>query len=217
MKFIFNALLVLFFSLAQDATAAPITGRVIGITDGDTLTVLTPAKRQVRVRLADIDAPERGQPYASKSKRELSRLCYRKQAKVVVRTRDRYGRIVGRTYCAGIDASAEMVRRGAAWVYRRYNRDPRLYAIERQARQARRGLWRLPEAARVPPWRWRHGNWRRPATRRQAPAAAFTCGRKYYCRQMSSCAEARFYYRQCGLFRLDGDRDGVPCERLCRR
>ncbi len=68
---------------------------------------------------------------------------------------DRYGRAVGRVRVGAVDVNAEMVRRGAAWVYQRYTRDPALLRTEAEARTARRGLWALPEAQRVPPWEWR--------------------------------------------------------------
>ena len=74
---------------------------------------------------------------------------------MVVAAIDRYGRTVGRIYAGPIDISAEMVRQGAAWVYRKYNHDPSLLRLEREAQQARRGLWALPEAERTPPWEWR--------------------------------------------------------------
>jgi endonuclease YncB( thermonuclease family) len=73
---------------------------------------------------------------------------------VVVEDTDRYGRTVGRVYVGTLD-SAEMVRQGAAWVFRHYNRDPTLPLLEQTAREARRGLWALPEVERMPPWEWR--------------------------------------------------------------
>ena len=68
---------------------------------------------------------------------------------------DRYGRIVGRVFAGAQDANAELVRRGAAWVYRRYSRDPALLGLEEAARAEGQGLWALPEPERVPPWEWR--------------------------------------------------------------
>lgn len=135
--------------------ATELTGRVVGISDGDTLTLLTPDRRQTKVRLAEIDTPERRQPYGSRAREALADLAFRRQVRVVVAETDRYGRSVGKVYAGGREVNAEMVRRGAAWVYERYNRDPRLPALQAEARAARRGLWALPEAERLPPWEWR--------------------------------------------------------------
>ena len=139
----------------QPTSAESITGHVVGVADGDTLTVLTAEKRQVRVRLAGIDAPERRQPYGTRARQALSALALGRAARVEVEDIDRYGRAVGRVRVGGRDVNAEMVRRGAAWVYTRYNRDPSLVPLEAEARAVRRGLWALPEAERVPPWEWR--------------------------------------------------------------
>jgi len=148
------ALLVLAL-LVHVATAAEITGRVVGIADGDTLTLLDADHRQTKVRLAEIDAPESHQPYGTRAKQVLSELVFGRDVRVVVVDIDRYGRTVGRIYAGALDVSAEMVRQGAAWVFTRYSRDPSLPALDQAARTARRGLWALPEAERVPPWEWR--------------------------------------------------------------
>ncbi|WP_424139975.1 thermonuclease family protein [Roseomonas chloroacetimidivorans] len=209
------------------AWAAELTGRVVGLADGDTLTLLTPERSQVRIRLGEIDTPESRQPYGSRARQALSELAFGKEVRVVVQDTDRYGRTVGRVYAGPVDVNAEMVRQGAAWVYRQYSRDASLLRIEAEAKAARRGLWALPEAERTPPWEWRaveRGHTLQQP--QQAPAAparssplasgGSSCGAKRYCREMTSCAEARFYLSQCGLSRLDGDHDGVPCESLCR-
>ena len=139
--------------LALNASAAELTGRVVSIADGDTLTVLVDRK-QVKVRLADIDAPERKQPYGTRSRQSLAELCHREQATVISRDKDRYGRVVGYVSCAGIDANAEQVRRGLAIVYERYaNPGSPLYALQDAAKAERRGLW--TDAKSVPPWEWR--------------------------------------------------------------
>jgi endonuclease YncB( thermonuclease family) len=153
---LFCALLVLQLAFAGSvAIAAEVRGRVVGITDGDTLTLLTDRREQVRVRLAEIDTPESGQPYGARSRQSLSDLVFRKSVRVAVIDTDRYGRTVGRVYVGAQDVNAEMVRRGAAWVYQRYSTDQALLRIEQVARSERRGLWALPEAQRVPPWEWR--------------------------------------------------------------
>lgn len=146
------------------AVASALSGRVVGIADGDTLTLLTGERQQVRVRLAGIDTPERAQPYGTRARQELSDLAFGKQARVEVEDTDRYGRAVGRVHAEGRDVNAEMVRRGAAWVYRRFNHDPTLPRLEEEARAVSRGLWALPEAQRVPPWEWRAA--KREAARR---------------------------------------------------
>lgn len=152
-----HALLAFVLLLASPchALAEELRGRVVGIADGDTLTLLTESRRQVRVRLAGIDTPERRQPYGSRARQVLSDLAFGRHARVEVEEEDRYGRTVGRVRVGAMDVNAEMVRRGAAWVYRRYSRDPALPRLEAEARAVRRGLWALPEAQRAPPWEWR--------------------------------------------------------------
>jgi endonuclease YncB( thermonuclease family) len=220
LSILFSALL-----FAACATVAPaiaereaIAGQVIGVSDGDTLTLLTPENRQVKVRLAEIDAPESGQPYGAKAKQELSELVFGKPIRAERVDTDRYGRTVARVYSGDVDVNAELLRRGAAWAYRDYLTDATLLPIEEEARQAARGLWMLQEDQRIAPWDWRRSSKGAPSAGSSAPAAAdnAVCGAKRYCKQMANCAEARHYLLNCGLTRLDGDGDGVPCEALCR-
>lgn len=135
---------------------------VVGISDGDTLTARCLAHTvdedarpaTYKVRLAEIDAPEKGQPFGQVSKQQLATLCFGKKAEIIPRATDRYGRIVASVVCAGKDASATQVSMGMAWVFERYA-DPRspLYSAQRNAQSQRRGLW--SEATPVPPWNWR--------------------------------------------------------------
>ena len=211
--------------LAGPLLAAEYAGRVVAISDGDTLTLLVPdgaSFKQVKVRLGEIDTPESRQPYGQRAKQVLSDLAFGKPARVVVETTDKYGRTVGRVYVGGVDVNAEMIRQGAAWAYRQYLKDQSLLKLEADAKAAKRGLWALPEAANCPPWDWRRGTCATaPAPLPSASAAAtassgFACGGKRYCREMSSCEEAKFYLTQCGVSSLDGNHDGVPCAKLCR-
>ncbi len=158
-----RALLAAFGILLAHAAAAAeeLRGRVVGITDGDTLTLLTERREEVRIRLAAIDTPESGQPYGSRARQILSDLAFGKAVRVVVVDADRYGRAVGRVFAGALDVNAEMARRGAAWVYRRYNNDPALLRLEQAARSQRLGLWALPEVERMPPWEWRAAERRR--------------------------------------------------------
>lgn len=141
--------------LPLSAVAEEQTGRVVGVTDGDTLTMLDGRKQQIKVRLAEIDTPESAQPYGTRAKQELSRLVHGKTVTVKVQDIDRYGRTVGWVYVGELDVNAEMVKLGAAWVYRKYASDQSLYALEKQAKQKRAGIWNLPEAEQIPPWEWR--------------------------------------------------------------
>ena len=191
---------------------SPLEGRVVGITDGDTLTLLVGGE-PVRIRLAQIDAPEKRQPYGDAAKQALSALAFGKPARVEVVDRDRYGRTVGEVFVDGVDVNQEMVRRGHAWAYTRYSHSVEIVALEDEARAAGRGLWALPGDRREAPWLWR-----REARTPAAPvthAAPLACGERRTCDQMTRCEEARFYLEQCGLRALDGDGDGVPCEALC--
>ncbi len=132
-------------------------GKVVGITDGDTLTLLADQK-EIKIRLSQIDTPESGQPYGTRAKQTLSDLAFGKEAIAKVEDVDRYGRSVARVYVGDLDVNAELVRQGAAWVYRKYATDDSLYRIETEARDAKLGLWGLPETERTPPWEWRKSN-----------------------------------------------------------
>ena len=141
------------YLVATPTVGGEFVGRVVKIQDGDTLTVLV-SKKQITVRLIDIDAPERKQPFGTSSRQSLAEMCAGKFAEVAERGKDRYGRTLGRVSCASVDANADQVRRGMAWVFERYAaKDSPLYAVQAEARAARRGLWQ--DAKPVPPWEWR--------------------------------------------------------------
>lgn len=203
--------------------ARMITGFVVGVHDGDTITILDYQKQQTKVRLGEIDAPESTQPYGSRAKQELSDLVFKKIVNVEVEKIDKYGRTVGRVYAENMDINAEMVRRGAVWIYRQYAKDRHLYDLEQYAKSQKAGLWSLPESERIPPWEWRHNGKAAAPVKESAPSiaaasvgAGLTCAEKTTCKQMVSCAEAKFYLTQCGLSRLDRDKDGFPCENMCQ-
>jgi endonuclease YncB( thermonuclease family) len=146
--------LLLFLLTATVVHAASIAGKVVGVHDGDTLTVLTAAKESVKVRLYGIDAPESKQAFGARAKQELSELAFAKDARVDVQSKDRYGRTVGRVFVGPVDVNAEMVKRGFAWWYKAYaKKDSLLDAAERAARKAGAGLW--ADKAPVAPWDFR--------------------------------------------------------------
>lgn len=131
---------------------------VVGISDGDTLKARCGdpgGYEQVTVRLAEIDAPEKGQAFGQRSKQSLSSLCFGQWATIKPQTLDRYGRTVARVECRGEDASAEQARAGMAWFFPRYGKDASIRALEGLARGSKAGLWADPFP--VPPWEWRHG------------------------------------------------------------
>lgn len=147
------ALLLLLLLLAAFPALADIRGKVVSVHDGDTLTVVID-RRQVRVRLSDIDAPELRQPFGTRSRQSLAEMCFGKEAVLDVQGEDHYHRSLARVTCDGKDANAEQVRRGYAWIFVRYApRNSPLYALEAEAKAARRGLWADPSP--VAPWDWR--------------------------------------------------------------
>jgi len=150
-----TALLCLPFLITHSALAEDLDGRIVRVIDGDTLELLTAENQPVRIRLAEIDAPERQQPYGARAKQALSALTFGQTARVEVIDHDRYGRTIGRVHAGGLDVNAELVREGAAWIYIRYSKDATLIPLEAEARAEHRGLWSLPDDVTMPPWEWR--------------------------------------------------------------
>lgn len=226
-------------SLALTATAThaeTLPCKVVGIKDGDTVDCLTPERRLYKIRLAEIDAPEARQDYGQRAKQALSARVFGKPVHVAVQDVDRYGRTVGVIWAEGRNVNLALVEDGWAWCYRQYLRDPSCLGLEETARQRSRGLWNSAQEP-VPPWEFRKA--RREAAAGNTTAAptapanapdstgALTlappasgqrpsCGQKRRCAQMSSCEEAQFYLRQCGLPHLDGNGDGIACNSRCR-
>jgi endonuclease YncB( thermonuclease family) len=143
------------------AAAETLRGEVVGLADGDTVTVLDDANIQHKVRIAGIDAPERKQPFGNSSRHNLATLVYRRHVVVEWKKTDRYGRLVGRVTVGQLDTGLEQVRIGMAWHYKAYEReqtpeDRRAYAAaEDSAREHRIGLWSQPN--QTPPWDFRRG------------------------------------------------------------
>lgn len=146
----------LYFSMANAET---FSGQVVGVSDGDTLTVLDTFRQQHKIRLIGIDAPESKQAFGTASKQHLSRLVFGKNVTVEWFKRDRYKRILGRVLLDGHDVNLEQIRAGYAWHFTRYQADQmpmdrQFYAKAQEAgRTAGVGLWRDP--APIPPWDFR--------------------------------------------------------------
>jgi len=219
-------LAILFVTLVTSTAAADINGKVVAVTDGDTIRILDNNSTQHKIRLTGIDAPEKAQPFGNASRKHLASMVAGKEVRVETSKNDRYGRVLGKVWvqpqnCSScgktLNANLAQILAGMAWWYQDYAKDQpvqdraRYESAVKQAREARLGLW--SEADPVPPWAWRRGQ-RSPS--KSATVADTQCGSKRYCREMTSCAEAKFYLQQCGRSSLDGDNNGVPCESICR-
>lgn len=141
------------FLVAILVIASPLfalSGKVVSIHDGDTITILQ-NKQQIKVRLFGIDAPELKQPYGKKSKQFLANLIAGKVVEVEENGKDRYKRTIGLIYLNDKDINAQMVANGYAWAYRKFSK--RYTAQESKAKKQGLGLWRDKEP--IPPWKWR--------------------------------------------------------------
>lgn len=145
MKIIFITAALFIFSSAH-------AHKVIGISDGDTMTLLV-GNKPLKIRLANIDAPEKKQAFGQKSKESLSDICRNADATYDTQTIDRYGRTVAVVFCNGMEANKEQVKHGMAWVYVKYNKDRSLPDVEALARDKKLGLWSGREP--VAPWEFR--------------------------------------------------------------
>ena len=131
-----------------------IRGRVVGVMDGDTLRILMQDRQELRIRLAEIDAPEKSQAFGDASKRSLSDLAYNKPADIHVMDTDRSGLIVGRVFIGSLDTSMAQVGRGMAWANAKQLTDDRVSKLQFAARQKLIGLW-ADEQQPTPPWVFR--------------------------------------------------------------
>lgn len=156
MKNVRRYVLVLTLWLLANFAHADFVGPVVAVLDGDTMDVLV-ERKPVRVRLAEIDAPEKGQPFGTRSRQALAASVHGQQVTVITVGNDRYGRVIGTLYLDGQNINRMMVAEGWAWAYRKYVVDRSLFDVEAEAKAASRGLWATPDP--VAPWEWRR---RRP-------------------------------------------------------
>ena len=155
------ALALLFYLLHTVCSAAVLHGRVVKVTDGDSLTVLDSSLVQHTVRLLGVDAPEKSQAFGWRAKYTLGLHVFGQQVKVDVLKKDRYGRLLGQVWLGEQDINLAQIEAGMAWHYANYARDQRpadrvrYAAAQRYAQFARRGLWQ--DANPTPPWLFRRG------------------------------------------------------------
>jgi endonuclease YncB( thermonuclease family) len=218
------------------------TGQVSRVVDGDTLWVKSAAESEpVVVRIEGIDAPESCQPGGSEATQALTKLALNRNVTVHVAAKDDWGRTVGKVLDGTVDVGDRMVRDGHAWSMRfKYDRGPYM-AEERMAIALKRGVHAEGAAVLPRDFRQRHGECEgsapkhagaasgaAPATTPAAAVVAATapavvvasarrCDGRTYCSQMSSCEEAKWFAQNCPGMKMDGNRDGVPCEKQhCR-
>ena len=222
--------LVCVFNVAH---AEEFTAKIIVVIDGDTV-VIRRASGLVKIRLADIDAPEVGHPgmggqpsnsqiaqsFGEISKQSLSDMVLGKKVHVISQTVDKYGRMVAHLSVNDVDVNTEQIRRGMAWEYSHFHSNKSLIALQEEAKNASRGLW--TESNPTPPWVWRKqhpSSWpgavTPETTHKSVTSSDPACGNKKHCSEMTSCEEAEHYFTICHLKQLDGNHNGVPCENLC--
>ncbi|MER2540171.1 MAG: thermonuclease family protein [Azonexus sp.] len=165
-------LLVPLWIVAHFAWSDTLSGRVVSVADGDTVTVLDTDRQQHKIRVSGIDAPEKSQPFGQRSKQGMSMLVFGKQVEVQWSKRDRYRRIIGKVMVAApscrtnrcpktLDAGLAQITTGLAWWYQKYEKDQsasdagRYGFAQQEARAKRAGLW--ADAHPIPPWDWRKG------------------------------------------------------------
>lgn len=201
---------VLFLLGALNAACAEeFSAKVIAVVDGDTVLILR-GNKQIKVRLAGIDAPEKVQAFGEESKQSLAELVLNKEVRVHSQAVDDYGRLVAQIKVNELNVNYEQVQRGMAWAYSRSNRSNALLVLQNGAMEAKRGLWAQTDP--MPPKEWRKAH---AVPQQHDVAQKDSCGSKRYCSQMSSCNEANYYLSHCNARSLDKNRNGVPCENLC--
>ena len=167
--FFFRLLVILGCLVPLDRHSVTLAGRIVGISDGDTVTLLDVNKVQHRIRIAGIDAPEKKQAFGTRSKSSLSDMAFNRAVEADCRKADRYQRQVCVVYVNGKDIGLEQIRTGMAWWYREYSKEQTLHErreyeqAESQAQRRQLGIW--SHSNPVPPWQWRRD--RRNSSRRK--------------------------------------------------
>lgn len=193
------------FVIATAVAAPPkiteeLTGKVIGVSDGDTIKVLV-NREQVTVRLEGIDAPEAKQSFGTKSKQALSEMIFGKTIVVKKTGDDRFGRTLGFILLGDTDVNAKMIQDGWAWHFKKYNDEERLSKLEQEARESKRGLW--AESDPLAPWDYRA----RQKKSGGEPATMFWLNTSSNVRHNQNCK----HFQNTKRGRLCGPSDGKPC------
>lgn len=222
----------LFLLLALPSTCFSWPAKVVAVTDGDTIIVLHNGQHK-EIRLYGIDCPEKEQRYGEQARALTAALVAGRNVDIKQKDTDQYKRIVGLVKVDGQNLSELIVQNGYAWVYTKHCKEKFCSDWKKSegiARRQKKGMW--SDSVVVPPWEWRAAQ-REGRQEQEAapviiiggnkPVSAGSSGKQYrcdgrtYCSQMTSCDEAKFFLRNCPGTKMDGDNDGVPCERQwCR-
>lgn len=216
MRPIFRFLLIfLLFSPLVAAAERQLTCKVVGISDGDTLTCLH-ERRPLKVRLQYIDAPESAQPFGNRAKQALSTLAFKKTVRLHVTGYDRYQRLLAVVYVGSQNLNLTLVEQGMAWAYRQTL--PEYAQAQATAQRQQRGLWR--DSHPINPADWRatpRTATPTPSTRAPQIINGINCQIRQSCEQIKDYSTAQRYFQQCGWKELDGNHDGIPCNKLYRK
>lgn len=212
----------LIFTLLLSSTHAAdrhLQCKVVGISDGDTLTCLV-NKAQLKVRLVYIDAPEQAQPYGNKAKQALATLAFGKKVTLAVKGYDRYQRLLAVAYLEnGENVNLALVQQGMAWAYQQT--EPPYEHAQMQAQQARIGLWQDRYPINPADWRKQQSPPPLQAVKKDENMATspkpIHCQVKLSCNKIANYELAKRYFQQCGWKELDGNNDGIPCNKLYRQ
>ena len=143
----------IFLLLTTILVAETITGKVISVTDGDTIKILDEKNKVYKIRLNDIDAPEKKQAFGNKSKENLSKYIAGQNVRVEYYKLDRYKRILGTVYFKDKDINKQQIIDGYAWVYKKYSKNNEYINQERISKNHKRGLWK--DEKPIEPWEYR--------------------------------------------------------------
>lgn len=155
LKFNFLVVTTLFLLISAQVVEL-LSGRVVGVTDGDTIKVLTADSTLLKIRLDGIDCPEKSQAFGTKAKQFASDLVFGRNVKVEKTGIDKYGRTLGYVIVSdSINLNKELLKAGLAWHYKKYNNNPELAQLEEEARRQKKGLW--VDSLPIAPWDFRHG------------------------------------------------------------
>ena len=188
--------------------------QVIVVMDGDTVMVLRDGKK-IKIRLANIDAPESDQVYGKESRQALADRVLKQFVHVNSSAVDSYGRLIAELSLDGKSVNEEQVSKGMAWEYSHFHSNKHYIELSKQAKLSKRGLW-ANSVQPISPDQWRKAHPKPNALKTASSLGAnAACGKKHLCRQMKSCEEAKIYLLQCAVKSLDRNGNGVPCENLC--